>query len=101
MDMLLAANAKKKQRLKELEEEKNEEEEQEQEECEEEEGEEVPVEKAGPSIHHLHRCVVPTGCRGYEGPNPKQHLRNVHVKKNTILEQDVDRFLLMGLKAKS
>ncbi len=59
---------------------------------------EATEEKANPSSHHLNRrCVVPRGCNGYEGPNLKRHLKSVHVRKNNILPEDVDRYFAMGM----
>lgn len=70
----------------------------EEESIEKEEEIEATQKKAAPSTHHLNRrCVVPSGCKGYEGPNLKHHLKNVHVRKNNILDKDVDRYFAMGL----
>lgn len=45
--------------------------------------------------------MVPKGCKGYKGPNLKCHLINVHFKKNTILEREVDRYFFMGLDGRN
>ena len=50
--------------------------------------------------HHLSRkCVVGHHCC-YEGPNLKRHLKNVHVRKNHISEEQVEKYFAMGLEGK-
>ena len=73
---------------------------------EESEGEDVKeevsqVKKQTTASHHLNRkCLVGKGCSGYFGPNLARHLANVHLKKNHISEQDVERYFQMGVDAK-
>ena len=57
--------------------------------------------KRNPWSHHIDRkCMVPSGCRGYVGPNLKRHLQNVHYQKGHITEQDVDKYFALGLDPK-
>ena len=58
-------------------------------------------EKRAPTYsHHLSRkCVVGHHCC-YEGPNLKWHLKNVHVRKNNISEEQVEKYFAMGLEGK-
>ena len=50
------------------------------------------------SSHHRNRtCLVGKGCAGYVGPNLKRHLTNVHLRKNHISEEDLDRYFALGL----
>lgn len=72
----------------------------EQSEGEEIEDEEGQVKEKNAQSRHLDRkCLVGKGCV-YYGPNLKRHLRNVHLKKNEISEQDVGRFFHMGVNPK-
>lgn len=57
--------------------------------------------KRNPWSHHIDRkCMVPSGCRGYVGPNLKRHLQNVHYQKGHITKQDVDKYFALGLDPK-
>ena len=48
--------------------------------------------------HHLERrCVVGHGCN-YQGPNLKRHLTNVHVRKEHIHQNQVNKYFAMGLQ---
>ena len=50
------------------------------------------------SSHHRNRtCLVGKGCAGYVGPNLKRHLTNVHLRKNHISEEDLDRYFALGI----
>ena len=48
--------------------------------------------------HHLERrCVVGHGCN-YQGPNLKRPLTNVHVRKEHIHQNQVNKYFAMGLQ---
>ena len=49
--------------------------------------------------HHLSRKCLVGHCCTYEGPNLKRHLRNVHVRKKHIQDEQVDKYFAMGLGA--
>ena len=49
------------------------------------------------STHHaIRKCVVGNGCN-YEGPNLKRHLINIHVKRKHIENNQVERYLALGM----
>ena len=50
--------------------------------------------------HHLSRKCIVKGCIGYEGPNLKRHLMNVHARKGHIEHTDIGKYFAMGLKPK-
>jgi len=55
--------------------------------------------KKNTKSHHLTRkCVVGNGS-SYESPNLKCHLRNIHVKKKHIEDNQVERYLALGMKS--
>ena len=72
----------------------------EEESAEEHESVEQATKRAAPSSHHLNRRCVVKGCKGYQGPNLKRHLRNVHVRKNDIFDTDVDKYFAMGAQSR-
>ena len=46
--------------------------------------------------HHLDRTCKVAGCRGYTGPNLRRHLRDVHLQRLHIGEDDVGRLFQLG-----
>ena len=60
-----------------------------------EEGQQLKTQNT--SSHRNRMCLVEKGCAGYVGPNLKRHLTNVHLRKNHISEEDIDRYFSLGL----
>ncbi|PFX23629.1 Retrovirus-related Pol polyprotein from transposon 17.6 [Stylophora pistillata] len=46
--------------------------------------------------HHLDRTCKVAGCRGYTGPNLRRHLRDVHLQRLHIGEDEVGRLFQLG-----